>query len=486
MMTNPPPLWEHQRNAIEFAQSHPHVGLFFEMGTGKTRCAIDILRHRCAAKGRLLKTVILAPRIVCPNWATEIERYSRIAREDVLVLLGPLKRRIKQFDEAVLEDLQYKRAKIIVTNYEAMENEEFFNRLIDWEVEVIIADEAHRIKNPEAVRAKRVVKLSDRKSVAYKYALTGTPILNSAMDIFNIFRFLDGGATFGVNFWSFRQTWFEDENARWAGNQGYFPKWAPRPEAYEQFSDMIYRKALRAKKSECLDLPPFVRKEVNVEMSPEQARMYREMRDEYIAYVDDITKTDTPRAVVAQLAVVKAQRLMQILTGYAKTEEGEIVKIEKNPRLDALGELLEDLQGEHKIIVWSIYHENYSDIRKLCQKLKIDFVELHGQVKDRDKQPAIERFNNDPKCRVMIANQGAGGIGVNLTASDVSIYYSKNYSLEHDQQSEARNYRGGSEIHQNVTRIDITVKDTIDELIGDALENKQKISDKILDWKELI
>src|SRR5690606_38507950 len=128
-----------------------------------------------------------------------------------------------------------------------------------------------------------------------------------------------------------------------------------------EFSKLMYTKAIRAIKSECLDLPPFVRKEVHVELSKEQARLYKEMKDEYVAYIDDITKTDTPRAVVAQMAVVKALRLMQIVTGYAKTDEGEIHKIEKNPRLDALEELLEEHAPHSKIIVWSIYHENYAD-----------------------------------------------------------------------------------------------------------------------------
>ena len=84
----------------------------------------------------------------------------------------------------------------------------------------------------------------------------------------------------------------------------------------------------------------------------------------------------------------------------------------------------------------------------------------------------------------MIANQGAGGIGINMTEASYSIFFSRNFSLEHDLQAEARNYRGGSEMHQKVTRIDLVSPGTIDELISEALANKQNMAEKILDWKD--
>ena len=84
----------------------------------------------------------------------------------------------------------------------------------------------------------------------------------------------------------------------------------------------------------------------------------------------------------------------------------------------------------------------------------------------------------------MIANQSAGGVGINLVEASYSIYYSKGFKLEDDLQSEARNYRGGSEIHTSVTRIDLVTPNSIDELVNEALASKQQISDNILGWKE--
>ena len=96
----------------------------------------------------------------------------------------------------------------------------------------------------------------------------------------------------------------------------------------------------------------------------------------------------------------------------------------------------------------------------------------------------MNAFRTDPEVGVMIANQGAGGVGVNLVEAGYSIYYSKGFKLEDDLQSEARNYRGGSEIHEKVTRIDLVATGTIDELVTEALENKMQISENILGWKE--
>ena len=82
----------------------------------------------------------------------------------------------------------------------------------------------------------------------------------------------------------------------------------------------------------------------------------------------------------------------------------------------------------------------------------------------------------------MIANQTAGGIGINLTAASYSIFYSRNFSLEADLQAEARNYRGGSEVHKKITRIDLVAADSIDSLVVEALAKKENISEQILAW----
>jgi SNF2 family DNA or RNA helicase len=111
--------------------------------------------------------------------------------------------------------------------------------------------------------------------------------------------------------------------------------------------------------------------------------------------------------------------------------------------------------------------------------MKIQWAELHGGIDDKDGE--MKRFRTDENCRILIANQKSGGIGVNLVEAPVSIFYSRNFSLEEDIQAEARNYRGGSTMHEKVTRYDLIATNSIDELIADALENKQALASSILD-----
>ena len=100
----------------------------------------------------------------------------------------------------------------------------------------------------------------------------------------------------------------------------------------------------------------------------------------------------------------------------------------------------------------------------------------------KEKQEAAKIFQEDDSVRVCIANRRAGGIGINLTAASVSIVFSKNFSLGEEKQSEARNHRGGSQIHERIIKFNLIAKGTIDEKVNAALENKQKISDQIIDW----
>jgi SNF2 family DNA or RNA helicase len=205
------------------------------------------------------------------------------------------------------------------------------------------------------------------------------------------------------------------------------------------------------------------------------------MKKDYVAFLNE--QSDKPKAVVAQLAITKALRLQQICSGYVKTDAGEEIPLENTPRLSALNELLEDLTPVHKVIVWCVFKNNYRQVEKVCAALGLSYRSITGEVSNKDKSQQVEDFQNDPGVRVMIANQGAGGVGINLTAASYSIFFSRNFSLEADLQAEARNYRGGSEVHEKVTRIDLVAPDTIDALVLDALARKQKISDEILEWK---
>ena len=474
------PLWAHQEEGVRRCLSENGFGLFFEVGTGKSRTAITTMRYLFSMEKRVLRTLILSPKITLINWNREIIEYSKIHPRDITVLAGSGKKREATALEKVTEmEGVLTKGHIFITNYEALQMSGLYEILKQWKPELIICDEAHRIKNPKSKRAKALFPLSDEAT--YRYALTGTPILNTPMDIFNIFKFIDKGETFGRNWFTFRSKWFEDENAGFAGKPNYFPKFVPRTETYEHFNKLIKIRSMRALKKDCLDLPPFVREEIYVDLSSEQARLYKEMERDYITFIEDARKNGELKAVTAQIALTKYTRMQQILAGFVKTEDGAIHKLDKNPRLEALKEFLEDYAEHHKIIVWSSFVETYADIRKVCEELKLNYVELTGETPDKERQKNMDDFNNNPKIKIMIANQAAGGIGVNFIASDMSVYYTKRIFAEQDIQSEARNYRGGSEIHQKVTRVDFIASGTYDENVNKGLKDKKTMAEILLD-----
>lgn len=469
-------LMQHQKDAVWKASLNKDLYLAWDMGTGKSCAIINILRRKFVDANGLLNTLILAPVIVLKNWKAEFAMYSKIEQRAIVVLEGPVKKRIQAVKES-------QGPRIFITNYDALQDTTFAKALMEWKPHVLVCDESHVLKNYKSKRAKNVAAISDH--CKHRYLLSGTPILNNALDLFMQFRVLDGyderSSTFGKNFFVFRAKYFEDENATWSARPGYFPRFVPRPETYELLNKKIYSKTMRVKKTEVLkNLPPFTEEQRYVELSIEQARLYKEMKRDFVTFVNDKLKTEI-KAVVAKLAMTKALRLQQIVSGFVKTEDGEILRIAENPRLDYLKELLSDLTPEHKVIVWSIFKENYVQISEICQELKIGYTELHGNVSPKDKFKNVDTFNKEENCRVLIGNPGAGGIGINLVGASYSLYYTRGFKLADDLQSEARNYRKGSEIHEKITRINLIAPNTIDELVAEALAKKLNISDLIID-----
>lgn len=466
-------LWRHQQKGIEEALKRKHFAFFWEMGTGKTRTVLEVLRRRYTLEKRVMKTLILCPQIVCGNWVNEFSQYTKIPSTKIRNI-GSLsgKKRLK-----ALENLK---DHIVITNYESFRTKEVFNTLANWFPEILVLDEAHKCKNHKAQISRQLEIIADNAD--YRYLMTGTPVTNSLEDIFQQFRLLDKGETFGRNFWPFRARYFEDKNARWAGSPNYFPKWAPKATSYKDFSEKMSLNSMVVKKHECMDLPPLVRGVIHCDMAPEQRRMYNSMAKEFIAFVEAEIESGKPRAVVAQMAMTRALRLQQIASGFANMDDGSSYILPKNPKLEALSELLGSITPNHKVIVWACFKQNYAMIRALCKELGLEMVELTGDTPKNEREDIIKRFNEDQGCKVLLGNQGAGGIGVNLTSASYSIYFSKDFSLEKDLQSESRNYRGGSEVHSKITRIDLVMNETIDERVNEALKNKQKISELILTW----
>jgi SNF2 family DNA or RNA helicase len=462
-------LYDWQKKALADNAGRNNYAFLADPGTGKTCAMINVLKQKYDLNGRELKTLIVAPLVTMFNWRNELMKMGGFSKDRIQILTGSIANRIATMEKAP--------KKIMIVNYDSFVSKDFTQAATRHGFEVIVLDESHYCKSPDAKRAKNVLLTA---SVApYRYIMTGTLIPNSVMDIFMQYRILDGGETFGDNFYVFRSKYMRDANEAWKGRRNHFPKWVPRADKFEELQNKIYSKGIRVTKEECMDLPPLVQQTYPVELSASQKRYYTQMKRDFVTFINE---GNAKGIMTAELAITKALRLQQIVTGVLVNEDGQTIEIEDNPRLSVVSELLHDLHTKHKVILWCSFRHNYIQLGRVCDSLGIKKVFLTGEQSSKEKDEAITAFETDDTVRVIIANRRAGGIGVNLVAASYSIVYSRNFSLEEEIQSTARNYRGGSEMHERITKIDLCAPDTLDEVITEALIQKKKIADSIIEY----
>ena len=474
--------YPHQEQVSTVASERDEYAFFWEMGCGKSGGLIHTLRKVFNKEKRIKRTLIFSPLVTLYNWKNEFKLHSKVDPKKVIVLSKSAKR-LSQFVEATENPASgfLERGAIVVVNYEAVQNEKFLNALLEWNPEIVVLDESHYCKNPRAKRAKAILKVTDKAE--RRYIMTGTPILNDVKDIFMQYRILDKGETFGKNFHLFMSKYMVDENARWSGKAGYFPKWVARTETFEKLNKLVYRKASRLRKEDVLkDLPPLVEDTRYVALGPEQKKYYDEMKRDFVAFVKEQTASgEKSGAVVAQLAITKALRLQQIVSGYVTTDSGEVIHLAKNPRIDALKDIVLEVSSNHKMIIWCSFIENYKMIGKMLDKMDIKHVFITGGMSLEEKQEAMDAFQKDSDVRIVVANRKAAGIGINLVAASYSVVYSRNFSLGEELQADARNHRGGSQIHDKITKINLIAEGTIDDLALEAIKGKLDIATSIVD-----
>lgn len=469
------PLRAHQAQALDRFAYSPEAALLWEMGTGKTTAAIAWLRSKYNVAREVTPTLVISPVATLYNWLEEfkINAPEKVADSVLVPYMRTKRQKFTGTERAYV--IRTNPKPIVVLNGDSLDNDEVIAALRGRKFKNFIGDEIHKFKNHKSKRLEKLLSITD--SIPNRMILTGTPILNNYLDLWAPYRILDCGSTFGMNFFVFRERFFEDKNVRWKGEPKYFPDWRPKPDCEEAVASLMAAKSSRLRKTDCLDLPPLEEVKHAVELGSEQAKAYVQMEEELLAEVQG-------GVCAASNALSKVNRLLQILSGHLPVEfdyQGEkvLTYFKDNPRLAALKELLEELSSQHKVIVWSSYKANYIQLRDVFRQLGIEWAELVGGTKDR--QGEIDRFQKDPKCRVMLSNPQAGGVGVNLTAASYAIYYSRTYSLGDRLQSEARNHRGGSEIHEKITLIDLVAKNTLDEDVLAALLRKENFSDNVLD-----
>lgn len=482
------------KHQAEMIQRIPEdcFGLLWEMGLGKTWVSCWSIENDLAKNGFTKPYLVIAPPSVVENWPAEVSLHTIIPEKNICLLRGSREKRIQM--------LQDSKNIVFIINYEGLLV--LKDVLPKMHFRIIFADESHKLKNPKA----QTTKIACMLKADARYILSGTPILNSYMDVFSQWLFMDGGETFGTNFYSFRNRYFVDYNAgRFRGN---FPDWRLKPGTEETIKALMAKRCHRLEKKDCLNLPEKIYKIEHCYMTAEQMEHYKNLKQECITWIED-------KAVTATVMLTRLLRLNQLTSGFLKTaDDGEEIRLKTNPKLDLCkdivsqilvigetsktkieGEIVRGNDGEvisdttsvsrtpiqylndNKIIIWAQFRH---DIEMLRDTFAMhNPVVIYGGVKN--KQELINTFQNDDKCRIFIG-QIASGIGITLTKAAYAIYYSSDFSLGNRKQSEDRNHRKGSEIHSNITYIDLVMKDTIDEYILACVRKKAEMADGIMDY----
>lgn len=494
------PPYAHQRQIIETSIDAPAYLFAMDMGTGKSKTALDQCRYHWQHR-HINAVLIVAPKGMYHQWGQAdpnecSKHWPESDDPDKFIRYTWSHAKTKFNDTARLEMLQpSERCKICVINTEALSTSTgaaFALRFVQRHQCYLIFDEASLIRNHQSRRAKTAAKLGQHAK--YRRALTGSPVSNSPLDIFGIFQFLDPGIL-GPSYYAFRNR-YAVLQTQYMGQRSF-----QAVVGYKNVADLhrlIEPFTARVTKHECLDLPPLTHETRHIELSAEQKRLYTLVRTELIAELEGL---DVVTAVNALAGII---RLRQILAGFVASENlatgARAIRDLPNNRIDGVVSLCREMQG--KVIIWCHFQKTVIQVAEALTKefgahsvityfgkstLPEAATLWDADIARADKQALINApLSNDSTHRFFVATPSTGKYGLNLTRPNHMIFATHDYDLDARLQAEARMERIGQE--NPMLCVNLVARDTLDEKILQALRQKKSMADLVTGdaWREWI
>ena len=416
--------FNHQIVGFNYGLNHQNWLLGDEQGLGKTKQVIDIGQR--LKKGK--------------------------------IVIGSTKDKINDLD-MLLTSPETISEYFLITNVESLRDESITSKISELcknkTIGLIAADEVHKMKNPTSQQGKGFLKLNSE----CKIAMTGTPLMNTPLDLYIILKWL------GYEKHSFYA--FKNHHCIMGGYGGYeIVGYKNMAELQEQLDTLM----LRRLKEDVLDLPEKTYIDEYVEMKGKQEQIYKEVTMEIKANIDQISIAPNPLAELIR---------MRQATGYTGILSSTI---KESAKLDRMEELVEDaINNGKKVVIFSNWTQMTDVIMDKLSVKGYEPVIITGQTPDVSRQAYINYFQNENKCKVMIGTIGALGTGVTLTAGTVEIFLDEPWSKALKNQAEDRCHRIGQS--NNVTIYTLLTKNTIDERIHELVERKGALSDAIVDGR---
>jgi SNF2 family DNA or RNA helicase len=443
-------LWPHQREAIDVINRQRAVLLDAWMGTGKSRVIVECINSW--PRGRVL---IACPKSVLGVWRRELTAWGSFPHQVLILDQATGKAKAKAVRIAIDSDEPL----IVVLNYDAIRSASLRETILSSGWSEIICDESHRIKAPNSQISRLMHRLG--RGARKLIAMTGTPTPNNPLDLFGQLRFLDE-RLLGTNWHSFARRFGVPEQIPGARGLIYKRFNVRMAAELRRITDPI---TFRAPKS-VLTLPGVTHQTIPVVLGTKARRAY-----ESLAATAEADLTEG--RITAANAGVVLLHLQQLTGGIAATSDNGR-RIIDAAKADALDDLLTDLPADERLIVFCRFVPELAQIQKVAKRHNRPYGEISGARKD------LTTLGTMPETPglVMGVQLQAGGLGVDLTAARIAVYWSKSFSLGDHEQSLARVHRPGQKHHVVYTHLVAT--DTVDELIDSCLVHKKSVIDTFL------
>jgi SNF2 family DNA or RNA helicase len=440
------PLFPYQIRGALFAACRGRVVLADDMGLGKTIQAIaaaELLRRRRGIE----RVLVVAPASVKYQWKTEIEKFCGLSTQ---VIDGLMPHRKKLYANPAFFNL---------TSYElVLKDIEDMHRL---RPDLIILDEAQRIRNWATVTARTIKQLKSR----YAFVLTGTPLENKLEELYSVVEFVDG-RRLGPAFRFLKEHRMEDEKGKLLGYRGL-------DQIHRQLEPILLR---RTRQEVLPELPKRTDQIFRVRMTPEQAGPYWEQNDILARLMHKWQRQGWLSEIDLHRITCCIQNMRMLCNSTFLFDK----ETNFSPKLEEFREVIRELAVEEKrkVVVFSEYERMTFLVSQELTKLGIGWVSLHGNVPARKRGDLMVRFRQDPDCRVFLSTD-AGGVGLNLQAASAVVNFEPPWNPARLEQRIGRVHRLG-QTHP-VQVVHLLTEQSIEERVWETLKLKKALFTGLFD-----
>lgn len=454
---------KHQMEALNRAWPRPGFGLFMDMGTGKSRVVVDLACARYNAE-QIEQVLIMCPLSVRRNWIGQWDTWATVPIDWHLLNSANPKgfEKFLGFDRDAMP--------VLIAGIEGLgQSERQFDMLTQYvrrAPTLVVFDESSKIKNPTKNRTKRGILLAHAAGGAI--VMNGTPIANGIQDLYSQIEAVNPNIIGVGDHYAFRN--------RYCIMGGYEDKQIVGYRNVEELMELLAPWVYQVRKADVLtELPPKVYEQRTVDPTGAQKDILDQIRRQPLKQDPGTGEIPTKNILERML------RLQQAIGGYQAiiNADGTLTTtpIEGvNPKMDELMDILEESVPQ-KVIVWARF---VPEIEAIIERIAATYgpesvVKYYGSVPEDERAANVQRFQTDPTCRFFVGNQAAGGLGIELFAATVEVYFSNSFAYIDRQQSEDRAHRKGQ--LNSVTIIDLIMRHTLDDAITQALVHKQNVDE---------